>query len=83
MEEKIVEKTTSDLMMAIGHQQALLEVSKIYLEDALKTAKFWKKTAIFEGLVIAGYLAYRVAKEKKREDVISFMDDFDDDFDEA
>lgn len=83
MGEKIVEKTTSDLMMAIGHQQALLEVSKIYLEDALKSAKFWKKTAIFEGLVIAGYLAYRVVKEKKREDVISFMDDFDDDFDEA
>ncbi len=83
MEEKIVEKTTSDLMMAIGHQQALLEVSKIYLEDAIKSAKFWKKTAIFEGLVIAGYLAIKVVREKKRENDISFMDDFDDDFDEV
>lgn len=81
MEEKIVEKTTSDLMMAIGHQQALLEVSKIYLEDALKTAKFWKKTAIFEGLVIGGLIAMKVVKEKQRDKII-FGDDFDDDFDE-
>jgi hypothetical protein len=81
MEEKIVEKTTSDLMMAIGHQQALLEVSKIYLEDALKTAKFWKKTAILEGLVIGGLIAMKVVKEKQRDKII-FGDDFDDDFDE-
>lgn len=80
MEEKIVEKTTSDLMMAIGHQQALLEVSKIYLEDALKTAKFWKKTAILEGLVIGGLIAMKVVKEKQRDKII-FGDDFDDDFD--
>lgn len=82
MEEKIVEKTTSDLMLALGHQQALLEVSKLYLEDAVKSARFWKKTAIFEGLVIAGYLAYRAVKENRRSNDISFMDDFDDDFDE-
>jgi len=81
MEEKIVEKTTSDLMMAIGHQQALLEVSKIYLEDALKTAKFWKKTAILEGLVIGGLIAMKVVKEKQRDKII-FGDDFDDNFDE-
>lgn len=81
MEEKIVEKTTSDLMMAIGHQQALLEVSKIYLEDAFKTAKFWKKTAILEGLVIGGLITMKVVKEKQRDKII-FGDDFDDDFDE-